>query len=283
MRQIVIATPKYGQFPDAFVNALCKFLTHDIGAKFDFFYTGATYVEQARDELVMMAKKGGFKEILWFDLDMGHKDANVTLAQTKRLMSHDVPIVCAQYTTHNLKSHFIGQAMPDEKPDANGLIKMFLAPIGFSIIKTEVFDKIESLYPQRQYTQRNPTQEPKKLYQHFRNGLVGKNTSGGKLARINELLLSGNATLEVIASICGDDDYSDNVFMGEDFDFCCMARAAGFDILMDTKVIVPHGTYLGLPISNADLLAMLAEEWRCIDMREVDKISAKLKFGSQSL
>ena len=287
MRHILICTPTYGDFPKPFVNALCAYLTKDLGVKFDFIYTNATYVEQARDELAMAAINAGFDETFWIDLDMGHRDQGVILQQTQRLLSHDVPIVCAQYTTHTIRSNFIGSSMPGATPDANGLLKMALAPIGFAKIKTEVFKKIREMTPECAYTQRNPTQEPKPLHQFFRNGLIGRNTAESKLARIRELLVPGKAytfedsakTLTEIAGIVADNDYSDQTWMGEDFDFCQRVRAAGYDILMDTRLVIPHGTYVGLPISNADVYHMVQERWRNHDIGHLKTIIANLEFG----
>lgn len=284
MRKILICTPTYGDFPKPFVNALCAFLTKDLGAKFDFIYTNATYVEQARDELAMAAINAGFEETFWIDLDMGHRDQGVILEQTKRLLSHDVPIVCAQYTTHTVRSNFIGSAMPGAVPDANGLLKMQLAPIGWAKIKTDVFRKIRDMTPEAAYTQRNPTQEPKPLHQFFRNGLIGKNTPDGKMNRLKKYVhesLSAGVPLKdsEIVAILDDADYSDQTWMGEDFDFCNRVRAAGFDILMDTHLIIPHGTYLGLPISNADVYYMLQERWRNHDIAQLKSIIANLEFG----
>lgn len=274
MKTILICLPKYGKFEDAFVNLLCQLLTKNIGYKFEFFYTQATYVEQARDELAMMAIQGGFERTLWIDLDMGHRDPQIALACTQRLLSHDVPVICGQYTTHTVKANFIGQQISGEVPDANGLLKMDLAPIGFAAIKTEVFKRIQEITPWAAYTQRNPTQQPKQLHQFFRNGLVGKNTAESKLARIAQAETIGD-----VKAIVADDDYSDQTWMGEDFDFCRRVRAAGYDILMDTHLIIPHGTYIGLPIANSDVYAMLAERWRNHDIAKLKSIIANLEFG----
>lgn len=290
MKTILICVPKYGKFEDAFVNLLCQLLTKNIGYKFEFFYTQATYVEQARDELAMMAIQGGFERTLWIDLDMGHRDPQIALACTQRLLSHDVPVICGQYTTHTVKANFIGQQIPGEVPDANGLLKMDLAPIGFAAIKTEVFKKIQEITPWAAYTQRNPTQQPKQLHQFFRNGLVGKNTAEGKLLKLFDALENRKKTnglsydadqdlIEAFTKILNDNDYSDQTWMGEDFDFCRRVRAAGYDILMDTHLIIPHGTYLGLPIANSDVYAMLGERWRNHDIAKLKSIIANLEFG----
>jgi len=53
-----------------------------------------------------------------------------------------------------------------------------------------------------------------------------------------------------------------NSYISEDFGFCDLARAAGYDIWMDTLMVLGHQASVTVPIESGKLLEMLSEPWR---------------------
>jgi hypothetical protein len=65
-----------------------------------------------------------------------------------------------------------------------------------------------------------------------------------------------------IKCIIDDNDYSQNIMMGEDFYFCKLAREAGVKLHIDNNLIVSHSSSIRLPVKNQDICEALKEQWR---------------------
>ena len=111
----------------------------------------------------------------------------------------------------------------------------------------------------------DPNKAPKLVPELFPMELRGRNTSQYRLQQIwaalsevkNDEVL--RARIERELTIRYDEP---NSYISEDFGFCDLARAAGYDIWMDTLMVLGHQASVVVPIESGKLLEMLSEPWR---------------------
>lgn len=216
----------------------------------------------ARSRLAHFAMEQECTELVFWD-----KDLLPELHQLGRLLSHDLDIVCAQYAKRGLPTAFHGQELVGETVNLEtGIQKMTFAPIGFAKIKTGVFSKLMEVFPEREHMIVEIQAQYKHHFEFFPAGLIGPNTSDGKIARIKQVIdRPDESALDVvrdITEIINDSDYSKSHYYGEDYFFCHLCRKAGFDINLDTTLIIPHVGETTFPITNAEINAMAKEPWR---------------------
>ena len=288
MKKILVASPVRGGLSPAYVRATIALLNStlcrgkDAPYAIDFAWTSGTSVAMARDEIANLLLRRGDDEIVFWDIDLGVNDPQMMVSMFNRLLSHDVDIVGGAYVGHGFPSKFHGAAHDTNQTILpNGLIKMAQIPLGFSKTKKEVFHKIKSAYPYLEYVFKETEMEAPKagMFEFFPNGVVGPNTGQGKVDRIKKAIktIEAEYTIDLkqcedlsiilkstaaILEIVNDNDYSQNVMLGEDFYFCRLAREAGVELFIDNNLIVPHSTDVRLPVKNQMLLNAIAVEWR---------------------
>ena len=285
MKKILIASPVRGGVSPTYVRNLIAILmaNWDGRVQFNWAATTGTSVAWARDELVDTMLSMNYDGILFWDVDLGTDDPKMMVAAVARLFSHDVDIVGAAYVGHNVSSQFHGANVNQPVRD-DGLMAMGQIPIGFSLIRTNVFKAIRKKFPWHEYIQKETgVKPPKKMFEYFPTGIVGPNTAQGKLERIVAEMKSDKPDEDLlvrIETIVNDNRYETNHVLGEDFYFCALARMAGFDLFIDNNMIIPHDSKVKLPIGMDELIFTLDESWRYKDNvspEMVKDILSKLK------
>ena len=273
-RRILIGTPLKGDLPAAYFKTSLQMATAAIpNAKLDWVILEGPAVQMARNEIVAYARQEKFDELVFWDKDVLAEDhgANVTANAMMRLLSHDVDIVCAPYSSRHLETHWHIHTIDGEVPNKDGLQKVSRACIGFSKIKLSVFDKIEKDNPDRKGVLIDPNKAPKPCTEFFPMGVVGKNTPEHRLSRIHAILtdesLSKDAKFTQIqreAVIIYDEP---NTFLGEDYWWCDLATKSGFTVHLDTLLVMGHSGKTTLPIPTLKLFSLLQEPWRQEEVR----------------
>jgi hypothetical protein len=236
----------------------------------DWAMTSGTSVAWARDELAHMAIKRRFDRLVFWDIDLGPANAEIFVSMFYRLMSHEVDIVGAQYCGHNFLSSFHGATVENPELRKDGLLEMAQIPLGFSSISVKALLQIMEKQPQHKYILKETAMKQARpdMYEFFPSCIMGPNSPEGKLARIKAAFESktgewGGAPLnQAIKEIMDASDYSQNVMVGEDYNFCRMARESGLKLFIDNNLIINHDTSIKLPVRNEDICEALKEQWR---------------------
>jgi len=295
MERVLVASPVRGGVSPAYVRALMGLLFSKANkpfggpnAPFDFQWaaTSGTSVAMARDELAHLAIRDKYDRLVFWDIDLGSANPDVTLAMFARLLSHKEDVVAGQYVGHNFISSFHGARVENAEPRPDGLMEMAQIPLGFSYIKTSALKKIMEAKPERRYMQKETGREGKPdMFEFFPNGVRGPNTAEGKIEKLKEIIPPGSAIpvghmgekLSEIASVLGASDYSANIMLGEDYYFCALARESGVKLFIDNNLIVPHDTGVRLPVRNQDILTELTQPWRLSNDGDLDKVGPILE------
>lgn len=271
-RKVLFATPLKGDIPKAYFQTSLQLVTTKLdGIKPDFALLDGPAVKMARNELANYALDNRFDELVFWDKDVTAEvdGVNQTTSALVRLLTHDVDIVCGIYSTRSLSTHWHLDIVEGTEPDANGLQKVNRCAIGFSKIKVSVFQKLAKDNPDRKGVLCDPNKAPKTVHEFFPDELQGKNTPLSRIREIRRLLEEGQRNhtaletlvlqIERAASIQYDQP---NIYISEDYGFCDMARASGFDVFVDTNLMIGHEGRMVFPITTARLMECLSEPWR---------------------
>lgn len=275
MRRILISNPVKDTFPTAHNKALIELMSNpppDCSLGVMFSQSGGIHF--ARDQMADYAIKHNYDELLSWDIDL-----KPNLAMFHRLLSHaDTDIVCGFYCKKDLHTHFNVQRILSEQPDANGLVKVSRAAIGFSKIKVSVFRKIASDTPARAYNLMNEGEsKPTAYHQFFPFELMGPDSITGRYNEIRRIL--HNESLHMSADHCFgliqhlfrkelfQEQYAKEIlelptYLGEDYGFCHLATQSGIPIHVDSELLIPHTGLCDYPIPTETILTMLKEPWR---------------------
>ena len=274
LRRILIATPLKGDIPKAYFQTSLQLIASDLGddIKLVYIMLDGPAVQMARNEIAHYSVENKFDEVVFWDKDVlaDYDGVNQTAAAVNRLLRHDVDIVCGLYSTRSLETHWHIDPLPDEEqPNAAGLQRVNRSAIGFSKIKTKVFRKIAEDNPDRVGYLIDPNRPPKMVPELFPMGIQGKNTPEGRIKEIKKVISDSkikDLKPEVIVSLIERAltiKYDEvNLYASEDYWFCDLARASGFDIHIDTNLIMGHEGRCVFPITTPRLLSLLSEPWR---------------------
>lgn len=264
--RVLIVTPLKGDVSRHYASTMVELLNGTIeGFTLGHVFMTGNCVMGARDWGAYKLETEGWDKIIFWDSDL-----KPVAADFVRLLAHQEDFVCGAYCKREVATnwHFFpvnsaATILP------SGLWQMNQAAIGFSVIDKKVFAKVKALHPHLTYTNQEQGVGKTQLHQYFPWQLVGPNSDHGKLQRLRMFLteqhgLPGGATerLQQIKDIIYEDNYSRNLMQGEDYGFCRMAREAGVEIWLDTKLIVPHLGECSFPIPHEELIKMIAEPWR---------------------
>ncbi len=271
MRKVMLATPVAGELPVFYVRNLMQACSARIpNIQWMPIFMMGQGVQIARSECVKHGREAKCDEVIFLDKDL---DVNVT--QMARMLSHEKEdIVCGMYCKKTTDTHWHAQSYgPDEKEDANGLLRVRQAAIGFSKINMRVFDKIQADNPDRVGVLREKGTGEWQLWDFFPMELMGPNTPLARLNTIKGILdnpaLDTAEKLKQIDLASYQQYLEPNYHIGEDYWFCKLARDSGFKIKLDTQLIVQHEAKIRLPIPTAQLIDMLKEDWREDDRKGV--------------
>lgn len=264
--RVLIVTPLKADISKHYSKTLIELLTGTIpGYFFGHVFMSGNCVMGARDWGANQMERENWDGILWWDADLAPGTADIV-----RLLSHKQDFVCGAYCGRDVSTHWhFFPVSPEAEILESGLWQMQKAAIGFSFIRRSVFDKIRAAHPEYTYANQEQGTGKTQLQQYFPWQIIGPNSVLGKFERIKDFLKGQlerphNATemLREISRIVDDTDYSQNLMQGEDYGFCRLAREAGVEIWLDTRLVVPHLGECEFPIAHEDVVKMTLEPWR---------------------
>jgi hypothetical protein len=268
-KRILIGTPLKGDVPKSYLRSavmVSRLNTADV--QFEFVLLDGPAVMQARNEIAEYALTHNFDELIFWDKDLKLEvdGDDRTIPALQRLAAYDKDIVSFIYSTRTLKTHWHLNLMPGAVSDEQGLMKAERCSIGFSKIKTHVFRKIAEDNPDSRVTIIDPNRNPRHMTDFFPMGVYGKNTPAGRIERIRAAMeqykdLPGIA-YERISEILTERLEEPNMYISEDYQFCLLARKSGFDLHVDTRILMSHEGNVTYPIATKTLKEMLDEPWR---------------------
>lgn len=247
--RVLVATPVKGGIPPFYLNGLVGMLKNLTDADYVPAVAFATYVNVGRNDLVEQAKAEKCDEILFID-----SDVEWTAEHVRRIRSHDVDIVAGVYTKRKEgEPEWTFHHKPGAMFNAQSLVECNDVAAGFLRVKMHVFDAIKAKNPRRLYQHKGQT-EPRCEY--FPIGLVGPGTAEGRLQAIESVLsdfpgiLSTEQMTERIVAILAANTLPPAEMLGEDFQFCRLAREAGFTVWADLGCRLRHD---GFPLKHLPL------------------------------
>lgn len=275
-KRVLVATPLKGDIPASYFKSSLQLATAKIpDVKLDWVILEGPAVQMARNEIVAYAREQKFDELLFWDKDVlaEQNGQNVTAGAVMRMLKHDKDIVCAPYSSRHLDTHWHVHTIEGKEPDADGLQEVSRACIGFSKIKMSVFDKIEADNLDRKAVLIDPNHAPKPCTEFFPMGVQGKNTPESRLANLRSILadneLSASAKLQRLEREANLRYDEPNLFIGEDYWFCDLARKSGFTIHLDTFLMMGHTGKVTLPIPTLRLFELMKEPWRQEEIKAI--------------
>lgn len=260
MRRILVATPLKSAIPPAYNRALIDLKSRATPELIlDSIFISGTGVNFARNEIALYARNNHYDEILWWDVDL-----KPTTAQFDRLLAHDEDIVCAMYCRRDVQTNWHITALPGVQTRPDGLQQVFKCAIGFSKMKTSVFDRIAARFPDRACGRvEKHGDQPVYMHEFFPMELIGPNSTQGRLEAIRRYVIDENGSdIMAVKAALTTRHIEHSVLTGEDYCFCRLAIASGQSIFLDTQMIVAHTGEQDFPIPTEQLEAALKENWR---------------------
>ena len=280
MRKILIATPLKGGVDEHYVQALFNLVSASVpDCKFGFCFVSQTSIDLARCEIAMHVLMNGYDELVFWD-----KDIRPTGSQFMRLLSHEnEDVVCGLYCLRRKDTgwHFYGFEGHGVEP--SGLLRVSQCAIGFSKIKASVFSRLAEAFPERAAIARDNGREPRLLHQFFPQGIVGPNSTEGRMDAIKAWFGSAKPSdfksaadvLDKIRDLLTRKHSDPSCILGEDFFFCRLCLAIGIQVKIDTHLVIPHLGNCEFPIPTAELQEMLKEPWRIEEQKALDAAKAE--------
>lgn len=272
VRKIMVASPVKGKLPMFYYKNVLQYgMTKIPGVKLYYSTLEGPAIQVARNQIVQYARKQKVDELVMIDVDV-----DVPVEAFQRLLSHDVDIVCALYSRRTMKTHWHVHPLNEtEVENENGLLRVYQAAVGVCKIKMSVFDKLQETYPDRVGEMIEGGMQMERMVEFFPMELMGKNTPGGRLLAIKELL-KGNGSdaglIEAIKEASVVKHQEENQFIGEDYGFCCLARNAGIPIYLDTHLVLKHEGTAMFPLETKDMMEALENDtWRKDEIKEYSR------------
>jgi hypothetical protein len=145
-KKVFIALPIYGGVHFAFFTSIMKLVQSGINATFDPL-PGDSLVSRARNRLVARFLKSDCTHLLFLDSDLQFEPW-----QIKRLLSHDLDIVCGLYPKKQAELGWVMNIFPEVKdPDASGLLPVKCAGTGAMLISRSTIQRMQDAYPMLRY------------------------------------------------------------------------------------------------------------------------------------
>ena len=265
MRRVILSVPLKGALASYFVNNLISACRAALpGVQLDFAFLEGAPVQQARNEICDQAVRSGYDEVVMLD-----KDLDVGVGDLVRILSHDVPVVCALYPHRSLDTFWHVRALPEvREPDAVGLMQVQQSAVGFCKIKVATIKKLMADHPDRAGVLTETGGGSRLVHELFPMELVGPNTPAARLRAVENAIIKNNkafdwSTLTTdIETALYQRHAEQNLHQAEDYGFCRLCAESKIPVCVDTKLIVQHEASVKLPIPDEQLKKMLAETWR---------------------
>ena len=272
-RKILLATPVKGFTSPRYTLDLVRAMTTKIdGVTFDLSLLDGPAIQFARNIQAHELLRSRNDEIVFIDADVPFAREHLV-----RLCSHVEPVVLGLYAARSLDTVWTTVGIKGEEPNGRGLMKVGQASLGFSKITREALEHIAKDNPDRRGLMASAGEKAVMMQDFFPMGLSGPNSADTRLGHLKALLKALADSGVTIESMPVEDlrthlrnmerlvsiQYPEmNLFRGEDYYFCRLARQAGIDVLLDTKLILGHEDLVSLPIPTEQLKKMIEEPWR---------------------
>lgn len=227
-QKFLLALPCYGSlmtqpFAASLINTLLN--TPFIG-KIEFELNDSL-VSRARNSLAARFLASDYDWLLFLDNDLEFQPEHIA-----RLWIHAVKnqkrLVCGLYALKKISPQFVFNALPGEKPDADGAVKVSESGTGCMVIHRSIFEKMIADLPQIAFT-------------------TDQGATGG-----------GEVTQWDFFSV-GPYRYPSGLvrYLSEDWYFCQRARDLGFDVWADTRIQIRHMGNLIYPPAVSEVVTAI--------------------------
>jgi FkbM family methyltransferase len=221
MKRVFLAVPVYGGVdPHFFCSMLNLVAPQDPPRSYSMrvrTLIGDSLVSRARNALAAEFLRGDCSHLLFVDSDLVFSPEHV-----ERLLSHEVPIVAGCYPKKQRKLAWVANLLdPPGEPDARGLHSVKYAGTGFLCIAREVFEAMMARWPEIEYDPDDgEAQGP--YWDFFAVGPWTCPRTGRRR------------------------------YLSEDWWFCQRALDLGYEVLMDTHVVLKHSGGMVYPVDSLE-------------------------------
>ena len=204
--RVFVGLPVYGGYHSAFVPCLARLIqTPPQNADFAIHANpGDSLVSRSRNRLAAQFLRSDATHLLFLDTDLIFSPD-----QIGRLIAHDQPLVCGLYPKKQAQLAWVCNTLPHfggADPDT-GLQRVLYAGTGCMLIRRDVFERVARIFPEIAYDP-DDGEDPGAYHDFFK---VGVCVAQGRRR-----------------------------YLSEDWFFCEMAAQAGFQVMMDTRVVLKH-------------------------------------------
>jgi len=184
-------------------------------------HVGDSLVSRARNRLVAQFLKSDATHLLFIDTDLIFSPEHVA-----RIVSHGEPIVAGLYPKKQRKLGWVCNLLdPSPEADERGLQPVKYAGTGFLCIARAVFEDLIYAYPELRYDPDEGDSEVGSLWDFFKVGVWE----------------------------CPETGY--RRYLSEDWWFCQLAQDQGWEVLMDTQIILKHVGQFIYPFDSLESFA----------------------------
>jgi hypothetical protein len=252
--RLFVATPAYGCTTHvcnttgmlaAQGTALARFRDPDTGADTvqsvvgnAEYFGNESHIDRARNRLVDAFLKSDFDSMLFIDADIDFT-ARDLLRIWHQSLKNPSAIICGAYALKTIVPQFVLATLPGETPDPEtGLVKVRHAGTGFMLIPRSLFETLDQAQNTRDENGKDPLTGPAPVY------YTGENDPNPNAA-MRAYFGSG-----VRANPTNPDRPG---WLSEDYDLCAVARAHGYDILVDRGIELGHWGQVKFPLDPAQI------------------------------
>lgn len=252
MKKLLLASPlKLGARP-TYLGALADTCQRGVpGWQIDSTFMSGPCAAFCRNELAHFAVSQNYDRILFVDEDLVWSHEHVV-----SVLSHDVPIVGGRYCVkQGGEPKWLYRPLVNTPLEEGGLIECEYLATGFMSISWEALRTIADNFPDRHFTRREDSEEliaPR--FEWFPQEIVGDGSPGSRLERVEEILewADGDAVTAVRAiRDAVERPHAPGTLMGEDYNFCRLAREAGLSVFVDHALLLPHIGEASYPMKAA--------------------------------
>jgi FkbM family methyltransferase len=220
---VFVALPVYGGVDPWFHQSLMELIrSKDRPYKLTVHHhVGDSLVSRARNKLVKAFLDSEATHLLFIDTDLIFSPEHVA-----RIVSHGEPIVAGLYPKKQRELGWVCNLLePSPEVDARGLQPVKYAGTGFLCIAREVFEELVDAYHELRYDPDEGDGEVGSLWDLFKVGVWE----------------------------CPETGY--RRYLSEDWWFCQLARDSGYEVLMDTQIILKHVGQFIYPFDSLESFA----------------------------
>lgn len=215
VKKLFLALPVYGGYDPHFIGSYTHLLMNPPVSLSVGVCMGDSLVARARNKLAMDFLASDCSHLLFLDADLIFRTEHI-----RALCEHALPIVAGLYPKKQKQLAWVINTFPGENPDENGLQRVKYAGTGCLMIAREVFTAIMEKFGDEIKYRTDHGQVPRDEYDFFRCGPLF------------------------------DEQQGHTRYHSEDWGFCWQAQRAGFEVMVDTRVVLQHVGSCIYPLSD---------------------------------